>query len=300
MSVRERSEPRSRPGLRLSLPVVLAAALSACDEPERSPPKPVAPDLLAIAESFEAPTGTLARDDVARALSLVLDVGARLERVDFGAQLHLVMQGVRESSGDDTSHTESTSAHPGLSPQRGPDLGAQAFGVSGEGWLKVTRLCNGWEAQPRPDPANGSMNLQVGFTEAGLDPVIWGEVRRCRYLVPVGDTRHRVELEGGGDGEALRVYLGGPVAFDRLGDVVLLASLRVRVAVDADSFDLDADFRVAPTSGVVDFLVPLSGGPIVATRVDSDTYSLRASNGAVTCVLSQRVCSLSDGSKAPF
>lgn len=47
--------------------------------------------------------------------------------------------------------------------------------------------------KPRPDPANGKLDLTAGFTDNGIDPVVWGRSSACKYL---GATTKKALVNG--------------------------------------------------------------------------------------------------------
>lgn len=266
--------------------LALLAALS-CAAPDETRPKPPSPELAAVAAAFKAPTGTLSQQDAAGALQGVLELGQRLRELDFQVTLRPMMEALGQAS----TRASMRAAGVGDGP---PGLGVQAFGVDGEGWLQITRICNGWGARPAPDPANGALRLQVGFTEQGLDPVIWGKAESCRYATSVDGAR-RIELDGSDSDTAVAVYLGGPAPFDGLSDLPVVVSLRVRVTVDDEARDLAADFRIDPGADTLDFLVPVADGDLIVSLLGVDRLTLRAANGDYECDTAQRTCTRPDG-----
>jgi hypothetical protein len=161
--------------------------------------------------------------------------------------------------------------------------------VEGQGYAKVTRICDGLGAMPVADAErSGTLELTLGFSEQGFDPVVWGQARHC------ATRRAGFELTLNGD-----VHLS-------MGQSWLLAELKQRPAVialrgeliaqGAPPLTLDLDFE-APLVFAAEHLtrrelrlrVRLAQGEVIFF-VGENGRGFDASNGRFTCDLEQRRC----------
>lgn len=274
-------------------------ALAGCQKQEAGEPKPTAPDMRGVAQQFSAPTGTVSKESVGSALQTILGLGQTLERLSLGVQLKGTLAAVGTASQDKAKQT--SSAPPGLDLQGAePGLTTEAFGVDGEGWIKVSRICNGWGAQPSPDPANGALHLYAGFSDKGLDPVVWGTSEACRYPAVFGDKTYRIQIDASAPGQALSVYLGDNLSFQGLDGQPVIVSLNGKVTIEEISQDLAADFLVDLRDGSVEFAVPVPDGNLLVKLTGEGLFQVRAVNGTFQCSSAKRSCTLPGGQEVSF
>ena len=168
---------------------------------------PVPPDMSALVDSYENPSGDLNVDnvkDVAAGIVSALQAarnGAPIEETDA---LVGALQKVGGGTTDTMSGTSSTNY---TDDYRQPtDVGAGEQTVSGSkidigASIKLRRICRGWEEPKQIDASvNGTLELNVALDQAGLLPTVWGRVERCRV------KRDNVNIEMTGD---VRVHFGG-------------------------------------------------------------------------------------------
>jgi hypothetical protein len=247
-----------------SWPVAWLAGLAAGCAPQ-GVVKPHAPDMTALVESYDTPSGILDPDDTAELAATVAVFSEVLARTEIATQL-------RELLGELIKPIV-----PGDTQQDEGDNGLQ-LNVKANGYLQATRICPGWTLPPQPDPDNGAIYATATFSEQGLDPVVWGTVAACRYRV--GSTR--VELTPSGDADGLRVYWGEGIDRETIETRDLVFSINLKVDIDGDAFDLDVDFRVLD-GGAFEYLVPVDSGTLVV-RADADgSFELRSRDGTFGC-----------------
>ena len=153
--------------------------------------------------------------------------------------------------------------------------------MTGSGFLKVKRICPGWDPDAGPDEKkNGLMELTVNFTEAGVDPVVWGNLRSCRFKV--GDEY--LTLAG-----SIQLHVGENLKFDGFGTTPIVTLLRGSMMVgDQTEASLDVDFRVLP-SGVVEYRL-FVGDQHVVYWDSVVERGFRASNGTFSCNFEAKQC----------
>lgn len=263
----------------------LVTAIAGCqnDLPIRSVDKPPAPDMQALIDAYDVPSGTLGAGSVAELARAVVD---RVSTAD-GLKLdqHLI-DAARQAVMQLANNNGAPPALPQATQSTGPQANAQALTLKGKGYLVVTRICDGWGAVPVPDLANGLTQLTVGFDEQAVDPVIWGTLAMCKYRV----GEHTVELDGrepdrsAGD---LRAFIGPNITlanFTALPNPVLI-ELVAQASLDGVAVLGHWSARITVATRALEVLVPLADGNVVVS-VDAGRSSLvqvRAANGLFSC-----------------
>jgi|JI10StandDraft_1071094.scaffolds.fasta_scaffold19976_6 hypothetical protein len=154
------------------LPAGLLALAACSNELER----PTPPNLDGLAATYADVTGTLD----ARTAPLLLQAGA--EKLGFvgdaQAMLDLIF-GVFDDVGnlDNQGEAPIEVEGEGLSITRSALTGDE-IDISAGAWGIYVRRCPGWVGDA--ENKRGSLRMTLLFTEEGLEPVIWGQMRQCR------------------------------------------------------------------------------------------------------------------------
>jgi hypothetical protein len=161
--------------------------------------------------------------------------------------------------------------------------GSRLLAFEGDGFIRATRICNGWETKPEADrEKNGFIELTLGFTEKGFDPVVWGTLRECLYLAPSGQVRLTAADSAR---SALNVHLGAAANAETIATQPLLFDINVNGTVAGQTTRLKFDFRVLPESGNIEFAVPVADEFVIVITHLGLPVGLRAKNGQFTCDL---------------
>jgi hypothetical protein len=142
---------------------------------------------------------------------------------------------------------------------------------SGEGWARLTRVCGGHGKQPVADRENGTVALTVGFSDRGLDRVIWGDFDACKMSIAGRD----IELDG-----QVRVDLGGVLALG--GPLEFRPTVQVQGALTSggETQQVSIDFRLGFDNGPgISLRVPLTDHEQVIVFIDRDGPVLLLSEG---------------------
>jgi hypothetical protein len=171
--------------------------------------------------------------------------------------------------------------------------------VTGEGYVRVTRICDGWGPMPVPDgDANGLMVGTIGFTEHGPDPVAWGTFSRCEYLI--AGKQVLVGGRGGASEGHFDVYLGEGLAYADFGKKPVLFRVDLSASIDGSAEDVSADFQIDPAALTLATRIATRRGDLVVVLAVTTVVGVRASNGVFTCDMSQRTCTSDGGGTISF
>lgn len=267
-------------------------ALGGCNR-DITDPKPTPPDLSAMVEAYESPSGALAAEDLG-AVVAQLDERLGVLRLLCGWEDALgipceggscggcpLLDAVRASFAGLGGSTAGASE--GEDAQSAGSIGGVS--LTGTGWLRIRRLCGGHGAEPVADAANGALELILGFTEAGLDPVIWGRMEAC--LENVAD----VPLEIEGD---LQIAAGGLADLSQLAEAGLIIGLEGELvaAVEGETLtsSVDIDLQLDAEGGTA-FRLPLADGTsILYVVAPGGGEGFETREGLWTCDLSAATC----------
>ncbi len=278
------SPPRS-----LLLPSAFLLA-SACGND--LPDKPVGPDMDALVAAYDAPTAALDQtvaDELAVQLRDHLGITDSLAAVE--EQVRTLLEEVFEEDDGEASTLR-------RGEEETEDDGGRQVVLEGDGFAIIERVCAGWGPEPTIDEdANGSLRLTATFSEAGIDPVIWGELDGCREII----EGFQVGADGG-----INVHTGAPLSLSRLGETPLLFQLLAEIEVDGEELPgQDLDFRLCPPGatecrpGTVEAMVERADGTHLNFLFDiesRDQLSVLAANGEWSCALDAGDASCSDKS----
>jgi len=260
---------------------------------------PVPPDMSSIVTRYQSPTAFLTQDTVVELVTLAVE---RVEYITRAESLQPVFSALSALFGEQQTRVLNvTSADDeSLSPDglvsavlERTDYPVQVGGTSvdGGGYVRVTRICNGWENSDVPDrDANGYIQLTAVIRDSGIHPVIWGEAVSCRYRF----QESRVLVDG-----EVKVHAGS--SFDKNPDGPdnrVVVEFHGEVELDGKGLLDGADFAFSSD----EFLeVSLSVGPEhLVFFAGTDLQGFRAANGRWTCDFEKAVCRSDSGESLSF
>jgi hypothetical protein len=175
--------------------------------------------------------------------------------------------------------------------------------LTDQGYMQVTRICNGWGAMPIPDPINGNLQLTVGFRDQTVDPVVWGTFNLCRYLA--NGKQIQIGGNGGAGSGPINCYFGGSLPWTDIGQTPMLFAVDFGIELDGTPNPLQKAFRIDPLLETIELLQSTSEGDLLVLLSASDPsltqiVSVRAKNGHFTCDETQRSCSSDAGTTVTF
>jgi len=279
--------------------LALALAVAGCrnDAPTGEVDKPIAPSMQATIDAYTAPNGWL---DAAGVLELAAAVTQRTTVIDSLAIDVRVLDAARAAIAQlsQQAGVQGPAVFPQALSAEPVAVSSQALTVAGEGFLVVTRICDGWDVVPIASLANGTMQLTVGFTEQGVDPVVWGSLALCKYRL----NERFIQLDGRAVDRSrgdVRVYVGSNVTTMTFGTFVepVLVELEAQLVLDGVEVGGALSFQIDVNTRALAMLVPLSTGNVVVS-LDAARLGavVRAGNGTFACDLAAQRCTAPDGS----
>lgn len=247
----------------------LAALAASASCGEKSPvAKPDAPDMAPLVESYAHPTLVLDLTNLQNALDLSVSVAGTVQTAldlvpQVKAAVHVGLNADSESDQIGSSGDDST----------------KPLGFTGSGFLRVHRICPGNTPGAGPDEANGSIDLTVGFTEKGIDPVVWGGFAACQFPL---DSEPSL-IQG-----TLQLYVGDSLPFDAFGTQPLLIAIAGDLTTSGVAAQLNVDFRLMPTGGF-EYRV-FVGDKHVIYWDDLEHRGFRDATGTWTCQFDTKLC----------
>jgi len=269
-------------------------ALASCADQDRTRAleKPEAPAMRTL-DAYDAPTApiTLASVDdlLGRASALVTAVDAIGIDRTFIQNLSAGLAQVNRNSAAETRAAASELA-----------VRQQALTLPGAGYVEVWRTCDGWGAAPVPSPDNGELYMIAGFDRGEIDPVVWGTLTACRYLM----SGREVQLDGTtsdpGDSD-VRMFIGEGVEIDDLPNLEqpVVVELAARAAVDGREVVTALDFRIDVRTRALELIVPVDSGHVLVAidPTRGGSVRARATNGTFSCEVAARRCTGADGAE---
>lgn len=156
-----------------SISLALATLLASCSPELNLEP---APDIRAELESFGAPDATVVSDIMETVGDQLIETRDDIQDSSLYEEIIDVVIEVQEELYNEQGQV---------------DLGGGLTFDSPNGGVDVTYICDGWTVPPpaEPDPANGSVNLNMRLAGGSIAPLVWGSVEECRYPLEIGETR---------------------------------------------------------------------------------------------------------------
>lgn len=234
--------------------------------------KPDAPPMADVLDALASPTGTF---DASTAVAVKRSVDDAVNGL-LGAGVtdrivSAIDDAVREAQ--NKSSTKSTTIAP------------RAF--TGDGFGRVTRICDGWGAEPTPDDAaNGHLVLTFTFDTTHIDPVIWGNAERCLYAIGA----KRLRLDRGPTTDDLRLYVGEHKTVEELTTSPVVLALDLAATVDDKPVASKLALRFVYKASEVEVLVPVTDGSVVVTVSGANVTRVRAKNGTFECDAATKIC----------
>jgi hypothetical protein len=263
--------------------VLLVGAVAGCSgQREERKEKPKPPDMSVLRAAYDAPGGALDDALMKQVAVQASEAAGLLSELAVDDQLlgavEAALAGINGQAGNE----------PQARPGETTGTRRQELAIEGDGWLRATRICNGWGAQPVPDPENGTLVLTATFSEKGPDPTLWGSTNACKYRV--ADLEVLLD-SGAGAGSDLRLWIGEGLGWSDLGTQPILFDLDMDAELQASPLPLRLDFRLDLAEERVELRIGVaSGGDVVVVMGGGQIVGVRAINGLFSCDPVPRTC----------
>ncbi len=257
---------------------MVAVAIAITGGCEKDIEKPTPPDMTSLVAAYQSPDGIFEDAAVNDVLSAVDDVLSTLVELGLDERLEELL----------TQFREATAEEPEAETQQSDvDTDNGTVRVEGEGFLELTRICNGWGPEPVADEANGTLKLNVNVTDLRVDPVIWLTASDCRYRE--GDVPILLGAGSRRDVGDLRIFVGDNLGVGDVGTDPMIIDVDVTAGVDPDgggsTEGVDFDIKLDPTNELVEIRVPLASGDVIVGTSASVIVQVRAVNGSFGCAM---------------
>lgn len=275
--------------MRVTKMAVTVLMLAACGSKRKAVDRPTPPDMAPVVQTFEAPDGVF---DKTRSKAILDGYAAEAARVTELGLHQNIMISVRVALDHALAESSETQSSGELGVSR------QQLSLEANGTIGIKRICNGWAAQPTPDPDNGFLTAHVNFSERGLDPVVWADAENCRYLT-TGDSRVLVDDGSGRKGD-VRMWLGRSATFESFGQDPVIFDLDLSAEVEGVAATAAFSFRLDPTKSSIAVSVAAKPGNVVVSSNATSLFEVFAANGTFECDLTAQTCTSDAGSSFNF
>lgn len=185
-----------------------------------------------------------------------------------------------------------------ISDQNDDDSRQLSRTISGiNGYLDLRRVCPGFEADHTTDPDNGFLNMVIGFTSRGIDPVFGGKLEDCQVRI------NDVETTLQGD---IAFAFGKSFFPDQLASLEPIVRYTGTVTDPEGEKTIDTNLRLSAVQGgdiALAFDVPDVGSMVFVDGLSG--RGLHAANGRFACTFDgpteqpMRCTSLATGQAIP-
>jgi hypothetical protein len=261
-----------RPPAVLGLATLAVAGSSSCSSSLDIPTPPMAAQTVALAASYDTPTGSLDLEDARASLTAVTAAIPALH-LDWFPQL---------ASNLLTSLDQRIQGN-GLPTN--PDASVETHHFIVTAVIDLHRICVGWgDPAGPPDGGNGAIDATAVVQKGRLDAEVWGTATSCKMNLSLlgGAVNEDVMFSG-----TLILYLLGPLPTGASNERFLFQFEGPMEVAGLQSASTSIDFRVF--DGALAFRLPVSDGDVIVEPMGS-SVTLRASNGAFRCDLGTLSC----------
>jgi hypothetical protein len=252
--------------LRIGAALAAGAVLAVGCGPSRVEVQALPPEVQALNDVYDAPTGTVPP----QAMQQILELQQTLDLVSDARVVSRPLVGLRNRV-----QLGGLATDPATIPGKDRPL----INAS----VTVTQTCVGWDpASTTPNPDDGTIEVFSQFVGSVLQRTILGTASSCRARADLpGSSTLNVFLDG-----TFSLFLQGPLPADESQAAYLMAwngTIGTASAQAQTSFD----FRVVPPQ--VEVRIPVADGDIIGS-VGANEVTLRGANGTFGCSFTTFEC----------
>lgn len=278
-----------------------ALLVGGCSRRAESESKPPAPNVSDVLQAFESPT-LVVDDDVGAVLSPFIEEAIQLiEGLDLeGEVLDPIVEALEEETGEELDTSDDVADalfHPEGKPARVRRIEQPAV-LEGDGFMRITRICSGWGEPVVDEEQNGQVVAILGFTEDGVDPVLWADFFACRYSTALGDAE--LSPGSGERGAQVILALGEAVPAQELVGHPIVFIVDVDATIDGEPLPIRLAFRNVYGDPRYELLLETDSGTAVLITEGDSLVGVRAENGTFACSAEEGTCTDPDGSRFTF
>ncbi len=256
----------------LGLAMLAAGGSPSCASGLNIPTPPRAAETVALAASYDRPTGSFHLSDAREGLSAVAAAIPALH-LDWFPE---IASSLLTSLGDRIQ---------GNGLPSNPDASVETDHFIVSAVVDLHRICVGWGAPAGPpDGDNGAIDATAVVEKGRLDAEVWGTATACKMNLSLldGALDENVLFSG-----TLILYLLGPLPTSASDERFLFQFEGPMQVASLQSANTSIDFRVF--DGTLAFRLPVSDGDVIVEPAAS-SVTLRASNGVFRCDLASLAC----------
>jgi len=157
-----------------------------------------------------------------------------------------------------------------------------------DGFITVRRTCGGFGERPTVAPENGRIVLSAGFTDRGVDPVLWADLEACQERVfDRGFTQITVS------GRVILILGDSPITPS--SDVSFLTSFDLQIETDLGTAGVAGSFLYQPAMNRFLMLIRDDEGQTVLFYSRPGSAGILTADGAYECDFPARSCTSPSG-----
>lgn len=164
-----------------------------------------------------------------------------------------------------------------------------------EGYVRLRRICAGHGEVRTLDEANGILEMNAGFTNLSLDPVIWADFAGCQFRV-LNAPFAQITLSG----RMLLILSEDQVRPDT--EVSFLTAFDLEIETELGTANLAASFRYEPTGTRLLILIRdvFGSGTNILFYSEPGSTGFITSGGKYACDFTARICTGPEGEEVAW
>jgi len=151
------------------------------------------------------------------------------------------------------------------------------------GFITVRRTCGGFGERPTVAPENGRIVLSAGFTDRGVDPVLWADLEACQERV-----FDRAFTQITVSGRVILILGDGPI--NPSTDVSFLTGFNLQIETDLGTADVAGSFFYDPAMSRFLMLIRDDEGRTALFYSRPGSAGILTADGAYECDFPARSC----------
>ena len=254
---------------------LLGSCLPSVDIPET-------PDMESLVEEYNNPDGRVIAEVLSRTSDRIEERAVQVQRLGLQEELGVIMDLLRESLATDQDDPTTLIVN-------GTEISTPS------GFIEVTRTCAGWDrdAAGRDPDENGTLAVSILLGGGEIQPVIVGEMDRCRTLTVVDEEEFVIELD-----LDISLHVGESYAVGLNPTRDLTFAYTGAATINDTTMPVENNFRIN-TGGMIELNVEINTEGenfVYFLEPDGQLQGIRDETGEWGCSLTERTCQSPQGS----